>query len=176
MSDAGRRICVTGGRDFQNRRLVELAFERIRLSPADTLVEGEAQGADSLCAEVAAEMGAKVEPHPAKWRLYGGAAGTIRNTEMLESGIDLLLSFPGGRGTRHCVNKATEMGIPVTIVCDDGRLHAQGKQDDFGRETRQLPCEENGSEGGTDATSQSGWESLLSADPIGNADAGTHSP
>ena len=111
---------MTGGRDFSDRMLVEKAFSDISLSAADILVEGEAHGADSLCAEVAREMGATVEPHPAKWSVYGGAAGHIRNAEMLRSGVDLLLSFPGGRGTRHCTITAREMGIPVILVRADG--------------------------------------------------------
>ena len=82
----------------------------------DVVIEGEAKGADTLCAEVARDMGASVEPHPAKWGLYGRAAGMIRNSEMLESGVDVLVSFPGGRGTRHCTSKATEMGIPVVYA------------------------------------------------------------
>lgn len=120
MSDRdGRRICVTGGRDFSDRNLVEKALRDIALSPDDTLVEGEARGADKLCATVAREMGATVEPHPAQWRRYGNGAGHMRNAEMLNSGVDLLLSFPGGRGTRHCTNLAREMGIPVMLIRTD---------------------------------------------------------
>lgn len=116
MGSRGRRICVTGGRDLSDLALVEQAFADISLSPDDTVIEGEARGADLLCADVACRIGASVEPHPAKWHVYGGSAGVIRNTEMLRSGVDLLLSFPGGRGTRHCTNKAMEMGIPVVFV------------------------------------------------------------
>lgn len=111
-----RRICVTGGRDFNDRELVERAFREVSAMPGDVLVEGEATGADRLCAEVAGEMGLLIEPHHARWGSYGKAAGTIRNTEMLESGVDLLLSFPGGKGTRHCTKKAQEMGIPVVFA------------------------------------------------------------
>lgn len=114
----GRRICMTGGRDFCDRQMVIHAFRRIGLCPTDTLVEGEARGADRLCAEVAREMGATVEPHPAKWGEYGRAAGMIRNSEMLRSGIDLLVSFPGGRGTAHCTRTAKEMGIPVVYAIE----------------------------------------------------------
>lgn len=113
MESDGRRICVTGGREFSDRELVREAFSGISLSRGDVLVEGEARGADRLCAEVAKEMGVRVEGHPARWQAYGGVAGPIRNIEMLESGIDLLLAFPGGRGTAHCVNAARERGIPV---------------------------------------------------------------
>lgn len=73
-------------------------------------------GADTLCADVARELGATIEPHPAKWGLYGHVAGMIRNIEILNSGVDLLVSFLGGRGTRHCTDKAREMGIPVIVA------------------------------------------------------------
>ena len=69
---------------------------------------------------------------------------------MLESGIDLLLAFPGGRGTRHCVNKANEMGIPV--------VHA------IGTATRTAPCEEQ-NEGRMDG-SPNGTETTTSETPV----------
>lgn len=106
------RIAVTGGRDFTNKELIERA-----LPPGPnkdiTIVHGGCRGADFLCKEVAEERGLLTEEWPADWKTYGKAAGPIRNTQMLKSGIDVLYVFPGGRGTEHCRRKAIELGIEV---------------------------------------------------------------
>lgn len=51
---------------------------------------------------------------------YCPVAGNIRNTEMVESGADYFLGFykygAKNRGTRDCVRKAREAGIPGDIV------------------------------------------------------------
>lgn len=108
----GRRIAVTGGRDFNDAELVRRTLSAIRFSKDDVLVHGACRGADTLAAEVASRIGTQ-EPHPADWKKYGRAAGPIRNREMLSSGVDMLIAFPGGAGTRNCVMIAEELGIPV---------------------------------------------------------------
>lgn len=111
---SGRRVCVTGGRDFDDAALVRKAFEEIGLRGGDTLVHGCCKGADLLCDRIARnEYGARSEAHPADWYRHGKAAGPIRNREMLGSGIDVLLAFPGGRGTENCVATAIRMEIEV---------------------------------------------------------------
>ena len=64
----------------------------------------------------------EVHRHPyqmftADWDTHGKAAGPIRNKEMLESGVDLLVAFPGGKGTNNCVQQAVVLSIPVLKVC-----------------------------------------------------------
>lgn len=116
MSDS-RRIAVTGGRDFSNPALIRQTFSDIRLSMWDTIVHGGCRGTDAFCECVArCEFGADTEKHSADWDRYGRAAGPIRNREMLESGIDMLIAFPGGRGTANCVKTAKELGILVWQV------------------------------------------------------------
>lgn len=77
------------------------------------VVEGEARGADQLAREWAEENNIAVEPHPAKWDELGKAAGAIRNIEMLGTGVDAVIAFPGGRGTAHMVEIAGVAGVPV---------------------------------------------------------------
>jgi hypothetical protein len=44
---------------------------------------------------------------PANWKVYGRAAGPIRNMKMLLEGKpDLVVAFPGGIGTADMVKKA----------------------------------------------------------------------
>jgi predicted polyphosphate/ATP-dependent NAD kinase len=112
-----RRIAVTGGRDFGNLRMVMEAFDEVGLCKDDVLVHGGCRGADDLCARTAYfKYNAKTEAYYADWKKYGRAAGPKRNREMLESGIDLLIAFPGGKGTFNCVMTARGLGIPVLEV------------------------------------------------------------
>ena len=47
----------------------------------------------------------------AQWHKHGNAAGPIRNQEMLDSGIDYLCVFPGGRGTADMKKRCEERGV-----------------------------------------------------------------
>jgi len=106
------RIVVTGGRDFDDR---ELAISALSSLPKDTVViNGGAKGADTLCAEIAEELGMHVRTFPANWKRYGKKAGPIRNLQMLSSGpVDMVLAFPGGKGTANCIAQARAKGIHV---------------------------------------------------------------
>ena len=65
----------------------------------DTLVHGVANGADKLAAAWARENGYKEDPHPVTDAIYekhGKVAPNLRNQEMVDSGIDLLVVFFDG--------------------------------------------------------------------------------
>lgn len=109
------RVLVCGSRDWT---ALDPIRARLNLVPeVATIVHGDCpSGADRL-ADVAARMlGHEVEPHPANWKL-GRKAGPIRNNEMLDSGIDLVLAFhlDGSRGTQHTIDGARRRGIPVEV-------------------------------------------------------------
>ena len=62
----------------------------------------------------------KIEEFPANWAKHGNMAGPIRNQAMLVKGKpDLVLAFPGGRGTADMVNRARVSKVPVEL-CDVG--------------------------------------------------------
>lgn len=108
------RFLVTGGRDFQNPAMVRLALQAMPINA--TLVHGAARGADSLAAAQWEAWGGATEPFPADWDKHGKAAGPIRNQEMLQSGIDHLIAFPGGRGTADMVRRCERAGVPITFA------------------------------------------------------------
>lgn len=118
------RILVTGSRDWTDRQAVEdavLAEWRGRGEPTEVVVfEGACPqgGADAIARGVAAQYGFLVETHPARWQEHGKAAGPFRNQEMVDSGADVCLAFPGpdSRGTWDCVRRAERAGVPVRIV------------------------------------------------------------
>lgn len=130
------RVIVCGGRDYADRDKVrfvlavwpvhDLHLDKghvgIRWDLRDaaeagtlTIVHGEARGADRLADDVARDLGYRVESYRADWS-QGRAAGPIRNKQMLAEGADLVVAFPGGKGTAHMVRIAREAGVPVLEV------------------------------------------------------------
>lgn len=111
------RVLVTGSRTFTNTKLMYNALSSIQNSDV-TLVHGGCRGADKIAENIGKELGFKIEEHLANWDKHGKSAGPIRNIEMLNSGIDLVLAFPIGesRGTRDCIKKAVNKSIPVIKV------------------------------------------------------------
>ncbi|MBI2806512.1 MAG: DUF2493 domain-containing protein [Planctomycetes bacterium] len=111
------RVLVTGGRDFGDRVLLVEALDRLHATHVFTvLIHGDASGADRLAGEWATATGIPVEAHPAEWKKHGRAAGPIRNSKMLEEKPELVIAFPGGKGTADMVKKAKAAGLEVVII------------------------------------------------------------
>ena len=108
------RVIVCGGRDYANRSAVGGVLGILR--DGTTIVHGAAPGADSLAADKAELLGFDVEAHPADWAAHGKAAGPIRNQRMLDAGAELVIAFPGRRGTADIVRRSHEAGIVVLTV------------------------------------------------------------
>lgn len=109
------KVIVTGGRDFNDFEAVKKVLDC--LPKITTIIEGGAQGAD-YCAKKYADCRGKLNvTYSADWKTHGKAAGPIRNSKMLNDHKDaLVVSFPGGRGTKHCTEEATRLGLPVLVV------------------------------------------------------------
>lgn len=113
-----KRVAVTGSRSFADAAHVTKVLDLVlREHGPFTLVEGGATGADSLARQWA-EYTSKItwvyiDPFPADWARHGKAAGPIRNQEMIDSGLDLLVAFPGGRGTADMVRRAKKARVPI---------------------------------------------------------------
>ena len=108
------RVLVCGGRNFQDQaylyKMLNAEHKRINIT---LLIEGGANGADSLARTWAIERGIPYETHRAKWKEYGKAAGSVRNSVMLKVGLpELVIAFPGGVGTADMLYKAKMAGIP----------------------------------------------------------------
>ena len=119
------RVIVCGGRDFKDgarlREVMNSMHEN--LGPITVLAHGAANGADTFAATWASHKpGIVVEPFPADWKAHGKAAGPIRNQQMLDAiNPDLVIAFPGGKGTAHMVKIAKAQGYKVVqpVVRDD---------------------------------------------------------
>lgn len=111
------RVLVCGGRDFDDIHLMRKVLSW--LDPdLTTIVHGGAKGADTLAHKVAIEYGMDTEVHMAQWVRYGKGAGPKRNQEMLDSGVDRVIAFPGGRGTEDMVNRARSAHIRVWCLIE----------------------------------------------------------
>ena len=105
------RVLICGGRDFTDYRRFAAAMHEIELEhgPFSVIMHGGAKGADH-CAHLWANspIGAKSEViFEADWATYGKAAGPKRNQRMIDEGKpDLVVAFPGGRGTADMVRCA----------------------------------------------------------------------
>lgn len=83
--------------------------------PTDiTIIHGGARGADSAAGVFAAVNFCQEEVYQADWKTNGKAAGFIRNKQMLVEGKpDLVVAFPGGKGTAMMVKLAKTAGVKV---------------------------------------------------------------
>lgn len=115
------KVLVTGGREFgrhaEERRLAWRVLSGL-LQPGDEVIHGDARGADRLARQAAIVLGVAHRGYPADWRVYGRAAGPIRNGVMLRTERPaMVLAFPGGKGTADMVKQARRAGVPVAEVC-----------------------------------------------------------
>jgi len=110
------RILVCGGRDFNDDILVrKVLFNYIDKNLV--IIQGEARGADYLAKMWAKNYSVAYESYPADWSKYGKRAGYIRNVQMLNEGKpDMVIAFPGGKGTEMMINLAKSAGVPVTEI------------------------------------------------------------
>jgi hypothetical protein len=111
------RILFCGDREWSNYKTICDVMADLK---PDVVIEGEARGADSMARDAAEYFGIPVERYPANWKVYGRAAGPIRNTQMLDEGKpDLVVAFhndfKNSKGTKNMVEQARKRGIPTKI-------------------------------------------------------------
>lgn len=107
------RVLVCGGRDFADSRLLHDTLTGLGRA-FEELIEGGASGADGMAYAWADRHGLPVTTFKADWKRYGNRAGPIRNQRMLDEGKpDLVVAFPGGRGTADMVKRARAAGVRV---------------------------------------------------------------
>lgn len=102
-------VAVTGGRDYRDGPTVYIALRQ--LDPSRVVVGDCPTGADVYTRMWARMHGVPCEVHVADWDTYGKAAGPIRNQAMLDTeDPDIILHFPGGKGTADMVKRARVQG------------------------------------------------------------------
>ncbi|MEN9316081.1 MAG: hypothetical protein RIS35_2474 [Pseudomonadota bacterium] len=109
------KVIVCGGRLFSNRAAVFTYLDRLHaLRPITEIAEGGALGADRLGRAWARQHGVPVRTFAAQWIEHGRSAGAVRNAKMLdEFEPDLVVAFPGGKGTEDMVTQAQRRELIV---------------------------------------------------------------
>lgn len=114
------KVLVTGGRLCDDKAHVWGVLDAIhRAKGISEVVHGDARGADALAKQWALAHGVPHRPYPVPdrdWALYGGHAGRKRNHHMLfDSYPDLVVAFPGRRGTNHMISLAKLHYFPLYV-------------------------------------------------------------
>lgn len=113
------RVLVCGGRDFSDQKLLEDTLNTFhQLHYIDCIIEGNGRGADRMAGFWARKNHIDNIKFSANWKEYGNAAGPIRNAEMLFKGNpDIVIAFPGGKGTANMVQLAKKNNVEVIEIC-----------------------------------------------------------
>lgn len=108
------RVLVCGGRDYHDHAEVYRVLDLVdRKRGITTIIHGAAKGADLIGSAWAQDRDKDEAPFPADWSL-GRKAGPVRNQYMLDEGKpDVVIAFPGGRGTADMVSRAKRAGVKV---------------------------------------------------------------
>lgn len=127
------RILVCGGRDFTDKAFVYrilydfiinhgLTFDLDVFGPIYdwckiTIISGGAKGVDTFAINFSESYGTKLEIYMADWEKYPKAAGPIRNQQMLdEAKPNIVIAFPGGKGTANMIRRARKAGVEIREV------------------------------------------------------------
>lgn len=117
---AAMRVLVCGGRDYGDTERAFAVLDELRRGishDAMTIICGGANGADRLAWDWCISRRVPLDNYPAEWKKFGKSAGPIRNQKMIDEGKpDLVVAFPGGRGTADMIARAKSAGVEVREV------------------------------------------------------------
>lgn len=110
------RVLVCGGRGYDDFATVCHTLNRFvsQIDDIEILIHGNAPGADHCAKEWADSHHIPTLAFPADWIGHGRAAGPMRNQKMIDEGKpDIIVAFPGGKGTADMTRRAQEAGLFV---------------------------------------------------------------
>lgn len=114
-----KRVVIAGSRGFCDYEAACRFIDQcLNLCEKEEIIvlSGGARGADALGEHYAHEHGFAIERYPARWQIYGKAAGIRRNEEMAAA-CDLVICFWDGesRGTKSMIAFARKHNKPIFI-------------------------------------------------------------
>jgi hypothetical protein len=113
------KILVCGGREFADKEFLYFFLDDLLAAeekPVTHVIHGNARGADKLAHGWAVLNGIQPVACDAIWTvggIYNPQAGLVRNQRMLDLNPDLVVAFPGERGTAHMVRIAKAKKVRV---------------------------------------------------------------
>jgi hypothetical protein len=125
------RLLVCGGRDYDDEAHAFDVLNRLHAQKQFTCVihgacrwdadleehqQRKMSGADALADRWALSLGLKLYRVPAAWKRLGPQAGPIRNSGMLAYQPDIVVAFPGDRGTNDMIKKARKAKVTVLTI------------------------------------------------------------
>ncbi|MEO1343989.1 MAG: SLOG family protein [Pseudomonadota bacterium] len=116
------RVLICGGREVDQSVLTAVReWVAANCSPGDVVIHRAARGVDTEAMHAAeTKPGVLHSAFHADWEGLGRAAGPTRNKQMLDEGCpDLVVAFPGGRGTANMVKQAQASGVEVLDKRED---------------------------------------------------------
>ena len=115
------KVLVCGGRDYQDKdRVFDILDQLHKKHQIVQIIHGVCPGADLLGETWAKDRQIAYLGIPAKWATEGRSAGPIRNQRMLDEGVpDIVVAFPGNRGTEGMIRLAEKAGVKVQRVDND---------------------------------------------------------
>lgn len=118
------KVIVCGGRNFDDRAMLFRVLDSLHEQHRFTLIiHGMARGADRLADNWAQYNQVRSYRFHAAWDREKRGAGPLRNARMLDKGQpELVIGFPGGRGTRDMMRKALDANVKVLKVKADGTV------------------------------------------------------
>lgn len=117
-------VVACGGRGYDDAAFVDHTLDGIHDNRGIAkLVTGGASGADLLSERWATRRKVPNVMYGADWKRHGRKAGPMRNQEMLDAEKpDLVVAFPGGKGTADMVRRARAADVPVIEVSPPPKL------------------------------------------------------
>lgn len=111
-------VLVTGGRNYGDQSKVFSTLDAIdRETKITFVIQGGATGADKHARLWAAARGRASATFHAHFVPMGSKAGPLRNGWMILYGQpELVVAFPGGKGTADMTEQANHNSIPVRTI------------------------------------------------------------
>ena len=115
------RVLISGDRNWTGSELEEKIWSIFVSFPSNTeIVHGACKGVDMTADKIGREFGFPIKVFHADWNKYGKSAGTIRDSQMLDYGIDVVYAFhqhiETSRGTKNTIIQANKRNIPVALI------------------------------------------------------------
>ena len=111
------KIAIVGSRSFNDfEKFEELLNANLKIDDVELIVSGGAPGADTLARKFAIKNNIKIQEFIPNWKLYGRAAGFIRN-ELIIKNCDKAFAFWDGHshGTKHDIVLCERMKKEIKI-------------------------------------------------------------